>query len=767
MLEKILNFGSNILEMNNYNCLDLNIVKNEISSFASILEAKDFILNENIVYNPLFIKKNNIETKEALNLIKNNINVTFSGINNVSDLLDKADKGICLNGIELNEVLVFHNHCERIKKIFNNIDDELNIKDYADSININSIVFDKVNNCIDNTGEIKDDASSELKRLNHDIDSLQKSIYNKAEQFISKHTSSLQEQSIYYRDNRVTFLIKNSDKNKYSGYAYGSSASGLASYVEPGIFIELNNKMLELLNQKNDEILRILNELTYLIATVSVDYKRNFESLIKLNVVFSKANYGYKHNGILADFTEGKYFDFKDLCHPLLDQKTVVSNSYRLFAPYQGIVISGSNTGGKTVSLKAIGLSVVMSYLGIPIIASEAVVPFYKNVFVDIDDNQSIQDSLSTFSAHITNINNIVKNAHDDSLILIDELISGTDPKQAQAISLAILDKIKEIGSVFVITTHFDDIKNYSYNDENILLSSVGFNMETLNPTYKYYENSIGSSNALEIASRYFDDQSIINNAKEYLKIHQTKQDELLKKLADQIDETNIMKEKLDDVLKQNESIKQELNSKLHEFELEKINLRNKYIEELNDYISDIKQKANDKLEEIKDKKDVVIVKQIEELAENKIVEEKVELKVGDNVRIKDNEQIGTITNISGDNASVDIRCITVKTKLNDLTYMPKVAKKQTYVEKPRSASVPKEINLVGQRVEDGLTMMEEYLDRANGARLSNVKVIHGIGSGALRTALRNRMKKLSYIKSFKDGDFYDGGSAVTIVEFK
>ena len=161
----------------------------------------------------------------------------------------------------------------------------------------------------------------------------------------------------------------------------------------------------------------------------------------------------------------------------MIDPKKVISNSYRLYPPYQGIVISGSNTGGKTVSLKAIGLSILMTYLGMPIIASDAEVPIYRNIFVDIDDNQSIQDSLSTFSAHISNINSILSNADDKSLILIDELISGTDPKEAQAISLAILDKIKELGSKFIITTHFDDIKNYSYKDAEILLSSVGFNM--------------------------------------------------------------------------------------------------------------------------------------------------------------------------------------------------------------------------------------------------------------------------------------------------
>lgn len=752
---------------NNYNCLDLDIIKNQVANFASIQEAKDFILNEKVIFNPLKIKQNAIETKEAINIINSNINIQFSGINNVNDIFDKADKEIILESYELRDVLVFHNHCLRIKNIFSNIEGELYLKDYTGSINVNNAVFDKVNSCIENSGDIKEDATPLLKDLNRRIDSIDKSIYAKAEQFINSHSSSLQELTMFVRENRVVFLIKNQDKNKYQGYQYGQSASGLANYIEPQIFVDINNEKIDLIHQKADEINRILKELTYLISTCKTDYQRNFDTLVKLNVIFAKANYGFKNNGIIPDFIEDKYFDFKDLCHPLLDLKTVVSNSYRIMNPYRGIVISGSNTGGKTVSLKAIGLSIIMSYLGIPIIASSANIPFYKNVYVDIDDNQSIQNSLSTFSAHISNINSILKEASEDSLILIDELISGTDPKQAQGISLAILDKIKDIGSIFIITTHFDDIKNYSYNDENIMLSSVGFDMDSLKPTFKYYENSIGASNALEIASKYFDDQSLIDNARKYIKANETKQDELLAKLSKQIEEINIEKTKIDNLKNEYEQILNQTKEEKVRFENEKQELRKKYMDELNEYIEEMKDKAQEKLDSIKEKKDNKIINEIDELSNDEFKKEVHEFTVGDNVRIGDNEQIGTIVEISGSKAKIDIRGISVKADLSDLFLMPKIEKKQTYKEKIRRSNVSKEINLVGYRVEDALPQMEEYLDAANAANLSSVKVIHGIGTGALRKALRERIKKLSYVKSFNDGDFYDGGSAVTIVEFK
>ncbi|MBQ1482082.1 MAG: Smr/MutS family protein [Erysipelotrichaceae bacterium] len=753
-----------------YKNLDLDVIQESVGKLTPIKESRLFIMSEEVGFNPLQIRKNIKETAEAMKLLKDNVNVSFDGIYNINDLLIKADKGMVLSGPELKNVLVFHNHCERIVKQFSKFDESLSIRDYPDSVNLNQRVFEKIERCVDNSGAIKEDATDRLKTILSDLDRAEKDLYNRAHTFIDKHGDSLQEPSIFMRNDRITFLIKNSDKNKYQGYTYGTSSSGLAFYVEPASFIEANNRKVSLMQDREDEIERILRELSYLVASIAEEYKENFDSLMRLSVIFAKAEYGRRRNAILPELQEELSFDFESLCHPLIDEKKVVSNSYRLKAPYQGIVISGSNTGGKTVSLKAIGLSILMSYLGIPIIAENARIPFYRNVYVDIDDNQSISDSLSTFSAHIQNINNILNQTDDHCLVLIDELISGTDPKEAQAISLAILDKLKEKGSSFIITTHFDDIKKYSYEDEKILLSSVGFNMETLSPTYKYLEDSIGASNALEIASRYFDDQSIIENARGYLQKNKSEHDELMDRLSKQIEETQIEKEKLQKEKAEAEKQIKEFEEKNAAFDAEKEKLKKKYLDELNAYIEEVKLEALEKLESIKETKNDQVIREIEKLEEKAPEPEKEEkpvLKVGDNVRIAENEQIGVITQISKDKASVSVRGLTVKVKLSDLTLMPKIKKPQAKVIAKKYSRVPSEINLVGSRVEDALVEMEEYLDKANASRMSNVKVIHGIGTGILRKALRQRLAKLSYVKTFKDGDYYDGGSAVTIVEFK
>jgi len=760
--------------MNKYDNLDLNIIRNQIASLTSIKEAKEYILSEEIIFNPLVIKNLLNETREALIILNSGANVSFEGIECNNHLFAKADKNITLNGFELLKISIFHNHCSRLKKQFTQYDKEYSIRDYTDSITLCNDVFDKISTCIDSNGEVYEDCTDELRRLNKELATAEKELMSKAQVFMQKNVNSLQEQSIYLRNDRVTFLIKNSDKNKFSGYTYGTSSSGLASYVEPGVLVELNNRKLQLDADKAQEIERILKHLTYLVSSTAEVYIHNFESLMKLNVVFAKAFYGFNCHGVITEISSDGYFDLKDICHPLININKVVSNSYRLFKPYKGIVISGSNTGGKTVSLKTIGLAMLMSYLGIPVIASKACVPLYSNIFVDIDDNQSIEDSLSTFSAHISNINSILKDADANSLILIDELISGTDPKEAQAISLAIIEKIEKIGASFIITTHFDDVKNYSYNDENILLSSVGFNMETLCPTYKYLENSVGSSNAIEIASRYFSCPSIIERSRYFLDLNQNKQDELMEKLAKQIAENEIIKDELENTRNQNNLLQVELNNKLKAFENEKQSLKQTYENELSSQIEEIINQAKEQLEQINSSKTVeenkYIVKQIEnlDLKQKDVIENNdLTIEIGDNVRIKDNEQIGSVLSIRNDDVMVEIRGMKVRTKMSELTKMPKLKKTKIEIKKPKYSRMPMELNLVGERVEDGLVKLEDYLDKANAANMSQVKIIHGIGSGTLRSALRTRMKKIKYIDSIHDGDFYDGGSAVTIVEFK
>lgn len=752
--------------MNNYSQIDLDKVKEEVRKFAVIDDSKNLIINEEVPFNPIAINRNINETNEILSLLKKDLFISFDGIKNINDIFDKAKKEMPLTSLEVSKVLNFHNHCKRIKDILDKVDNELSIKDYSESLYLNDNLAIEINKAVDNHGNIKDDASAKLKEINENILINDKKLFDTAHNFINRHQDSLQEPSVFTRNNRVCFLVKNSDKNKYNGYTYGTSASGLASYVEPEILVNLNNLHCSLEEDKEDEISRILMNLTYLVSANAEYYESNYDSLLKLNIVYAKAMYGYRNSGVLGSLTNDRSLNIVDVCHPLIDEKTVISNTYRLNIPYKGIVISGTNTGGKTVGLKCVGLSVLMTYLGIPCIASKVEVPLYNNVYVDIDDNQSISNSLSTFSAHISNINNILNNANSNSLILIDELISGTDPKEAQAISLAILNKIERLNSHFVITTHYDDIKNYAYNNENILLSSVGFDNVNLKPTYKYIENSVGSSNALEIADRYFDDKELIKYARDYVKSSKSKEDELMDKLAKEIENNSMLNRDLNLKIDEYNSLKDELDNKIIEFENDKQNLKKKYEEELNKFIEEIKEKAVNKLDSIKERKQEYIVKEIEDLKVN-IVKEDETFEVGDNVKVGDGDRIGEITSINGNKVEVNVNGLSIKTDISNLTKMPKIVKRSFKEETRTRKEIKHEIVVVGKHIDEALELVEYFLDDALSNNLEQVKIIHGIGTGQLKNAIRDKLKKLKFVKSFADGDFHDGGSAVTMVKLK
>ena len=753
--------------MNNYNSIDLNKVKEQVLEFCAIDDSKTFILNEEVSFNPLQIKKNLRQSDEVIKLLNKGFNISFDGIENISDIFENANKNIVLSTIELSKILSFHNHCRRIKNKIDEIEDDYLIKDYSDSININEDLARRIGKVVDINGGIKEDASEKLSSIFYEINRNLDSIHSLSASFISKNNAYLQENNVFYRNDRVTFLLKNSAKNKFNGYQYGTSASGLASYVEPEQFIELNNKKLSLENDKQEEVNRLLKELTYYVSLYSQFYIANFDSIMMLDVIFAKGEYGYNKGGIVAKINSDNYLFLKNIAHPLIASNLVVSNTYELNNEYQGIVISGTNTGGKTVGLKLIGLSVLMSYLGIPLIAEEAQIPLYDNIYIDIDDNQSINNALSTFSAHISNINMILNNATEDSLILIDELISGTDPKEAQAISLAILEKILELKSKFVITTHYDEIKQFSFNNERILLSSVGFDLDELKPTYKYIENSIGMSNAIDIADRYFDSKEIIDNARKFLNINKSKEDELLEKLSIEIKENESLKEKLNNELLINKNLNLELNQRLKEIDDNKNNIYIEYKKQLNNYLINIKKEINDKVEALNDeKKASKLFSRIEQLKEVEDIKEEITLNVGDNVRLESGNQIGKILDINGEYANVSINGLNIKTNLNKLIKVNQQVKKE-YKPRQRMESVSMELNLVGKRVEEALVILDDYLDHAYGYNLKTVKIIHGFGTGQLRKAIREHLKTNKIVKEFENGDIYDGGSNVTIVKFK
>ena len=755
--------------------LQFQEVREKITHYCGMPSSPAEILNEEIVFNPLLIERKNRMSEEALNILKKGKDISFDGIPDVRDALERSLKDIVLTPFELQQCLAFHQHTRRIAALLRSIDGLDELRDYVDALMLDEKTYREIDAIVDQNAQIKRTASKRLEQLFRRSEEVSAALAEKAKRFTREHASSLQETSSFTRNDRVTFLIKNSDKNKYDGYKFGESASGQAAYVEPAEFVELNNRRLSSQEEIQAEIARILREASRRISSSAALYLNDYESLTALDVIFAKAHFGQDYQGTIGKLTrEGELF-LKDICHPLIPYKQVVSNTYRFRKEYNGIVISGSNTGGKTVSLKVIGLAVLMTYTGIPLIASEAFVPLYDRLFVDIEDASSIESSLSTFSSHLRNIDVILKEATSSSLVLIDELATGTDPKEAEALSLAILDRFSERHIPFILTTHYDEIKKYAYEDPRILLSAVGFDNEKLQPTYKYSENVIGESNALAIAHRYIDDEELLQETERYLKAHRSEEETLLEELREKIKEQERLQEELQREKEAAQKKQQQLEAEKHRFAKEKKKLESSYREELDAYLEEKKEEAEKILAELKrsaqtpsrPKKAVSRLEELNTLEPTESSTDSSPLQAGDRVRIHGSEGVGILMSLEKNRARVALNGMEINVKIRDLQKLPPLPKKPTVRTSVKRKSVPSEINLIGMRVDEALPLLSKYLDDAFASGRSGAKIIHGLGTLALRNASRDLCKKTSFIKSFKDGDYYDGGGAVTIVEFK
>ena len=758
--------------MQNFEGLELPLIQAMVANEASFELSKQFILNEKVSFNPLAIKANIAKTNEALELIKIHGRFRFEQINDISDALDKVNKGLTLTAYELGEVLLHNTEIKRIIRYFRQLDEIDELRDYTDSLYYSDKIINLIAKTINDNREIRKDATPKLVNLYEKLNKIDTSINDASRIFLRDNALSVQESVVYYRNNRACFLLKNSDKNKYNGFSYGSSASGQASYVEPQCLIGLNNQKNEIEQAIDEENKRILLAISLEVAKDAQHFLDNLESLMILDSIMAKANFGFENDGVMAT-VGGEDLYLKDIAHPLIDQQSVVINTYRIEAPKRAIVISGSNTGGKTVSLKVIGLSVLMTYLGIPLIASEARLPIYDNVIDDINDSQSIVDSISTFSARLVSLNKIINDATNRTLVLIDEIASGTDPKEGEALALATIEHLVANNVTFVITTHFNGVKRYALANEKILLSSQAFDPIELKPTYKYIENSLGQSNGLDIATRYLGNQDVIVRAKAILKESENTEERLIRELEKERETVAFLKNKLAGELAEQKALKQDYQNRLNLLKDNEEKIKEEAREKAEAYLFAQKKKAKAILKDIqqKDIKYHEAIKKVKELDVHLDEEEDEDnqepVNIDDTVKVISTGQVGKLVEIKKDRATVEVNGVSINTKLSNLrkTVAPKVKNKKHIDKSFKRAD--KELVLVGMRCDEALEHLSKYLDDAYGANMTQVKIVHGIGTGVLRKAVWEYLKKCKNVKNFHYGDAYDGSSAVTIVEFK
>lgn len=760
----------------NWDVLEYPLILEEISRYTQFSLSRELILCLSPQFKPLWVTRENHRTHEAMEFLRIVGSCPMSGMKDITTSLEKASKDIILGVEELMDVAVFGRGLALAKSYYQKAEVKKEyLSDLFTSILENTRVSIEIEKCISPSLEVLDSASSTLKSI--------RQRYRKAlsdrdvvtQRFMHQNASKLSDSISAIRNDRVVVLVKSSEKNSFGGLIHGESASGLSTYIEPPVLLDLNNKVSLLLEEEKEEIVRICKELSQMIKPIAEDYLNALETMALIDSYFARARFGEIHQGRVIELKEESSIYFKNARHPLIDPKVVVSNTYQLESSHPVLLITGPNTGGKTVSLKILGLFCLMGYSGIPVCADEAYCPMFDQVFVDIGDDQSIVQSLSTFSAHLSKLSMICDHATSKSLVLLDELGGGTDPQEGESLAIAVLDFLKEKGVKVVATTHYSKLKEYALKSNDVLMASVQFDMEAMKPTFKYLEGIAGQSYAFEIAARFNLNPSILEKANQ-LKIEAKSEQALLQ---EKLERKMIELKQFEDTLLSQESelikLREKLNKQEEDFNRDKENRLNKAKEEIDALIESAQEEAQEILDEMRAHKQVPIHELItkkQHLDSKRLrVKEDVSLEnieVGDWVKLKSTNQQGQVLQLKKKQVVVNINGIRMEVSLSQLlrAEAPK-AQKQVFIKHESIASVPLELNVIGYRVEEALPMVSRYIDDCLRAKMPFARIIHGHGTGALRQAVHTLLAKQDRIESYRLGGQGEGGVGATVVTFK
>lgn len=757
------------------------------------------------------------ETTEARNLLSVQ-DIGIGGAHDIRRAADLAARGGVLDPQQLLDIKATLISCRGIKKLLERKTDEFpRLAQLAAALPESHGIVDAITRVLSERGEVLDSASPKLQGLRREVKVARGRLMTRLQRYLTESANKLQEPIITQRDGRYVIPLRAEFKGSIKAVIHDQSASGATLFVEPLPVVELNNEMRELQLKERDEERRILAELSSLIGEHSIELKYGVENLAMLDLIFAKAKYaeelkasepilhelkkegGKKENSPLSSLREPRGNAFVFLLiharHPLLNADTVVPIDVDPRAGTRAIVITGPNTGGKTVSLKTVGLLVLMAQSGLHIpVQSGSELPCFHSVWADIGDEQSIEQSLSTFSGHITNIIRILKKIDHRSLVVFDELGSGTDPQEGAAIARAILSHLLETGAMTLVATHYPELKTFAHSTEGVVNASLEFDIKTLRPTYKLTIGLPGRSNALAIAQKLGLPQAIIDAAKAEINPLDLRADKLLDDIRKERNRTSREREKLEKARGKLETQTRELEKRLEKIEDERretiakaraegeleVAVFKRNIDSLKSQL----KKASQPLQAIKaiEEKMEKLEEQVEAPVERRKTEDRgrssvlgpLSTKLGERVTVSTLNAEGVVTALGESDAEVQIGTIRVRARLSDLIRKSAseeplrntqyVIRKETTVGRP-SSSPGMEVDLRGLMSEDALDKMERYLEQSYLSGLPFVRIIHGKGTGKLRQAVREALRGHEYVKSFEEGGSTEGGEGVTVAK--
>lgn len=762
-----------------YELLELSAIKEQVAHYAAFSFGKQKIMKLQPFHNLLALQKELTKSKEALQMTYRYGAMSFGGVYDIRDIINDASLNRILLPQELLKVASVVHSVEQVCHYMKQAEEDyVQLQDLISSFTHLLPLANAIERCINQAAELYDNASSELKQIRKNIRMCEGDISKEAQRFIARNANMLMDTITTKRNDRMCVLVKISEKNKVDGLLHGESASGQTAYIEPRSLMVLNNRLQSLKASEMEEIQRILYGLSQQVKEHGMALEANIETLAELDLQFAKAQWAKINHGCVADINQEHILYMKNARHPLIDEKKAVYNTYQLMPPYRSLIISGSNTGGKSVTLKTMGLFVLMTMCGMPIISEEANIPFVSDIYVDIGDNQSIQESLSTFSSHISRLAHICEIVDENAFVLLDELGSGTDPKEGEALALAVFDYLRNKNAMVVATTHYSSLKQHAAATQDILLASVAFDMEQLAPTYRYVEGISGQSNAFAIAKRYGLNEHIIEHAKALKEAGKTKEDHLMEHLEQLHAEIEMKEQKLKQLVLENEQKQQQLQKEYEKLQKRKDKIIEKFEAKQEKLLQDKLQEADDIITLLKESKDEMkqhevsqLQHQLKELVEveEEIIQSDEQFEVGDYVCIKHLNYYGDIVSINKDKVVVLTNGMKMKVALHQLSKAQKqVSKKPTAShQRTKISSFSMECNVIGMRVAEAVAVIDKYLDNAILAKVYQVRLIHGMGTGKLRKGVHDYLKRNPRVESFTMGGQGEGGLGATIVTLK
>lgn len=786
-----------------FKALELDVVLEMLAQQASCDDAKEEALSlipaSDINEAELLLS----QTEDAFSLLARFGSPSFSGLKNVNNALARAAAGASLNPKELLDVAYnlravrslyeWYGHCSNV---------HTNLDFFFENITVNKYLETKILTAIVSEEEIADQASEELAEIRRKIRAKSNSVREKLDSIIhsSHYQKFLQEAIITQRNGRYVVPVKAENRGEVQGLVHDTSASGATVFIEPVSVVDANNDIKMLQGREREEIQRILFELSVEAGNFADSIRQSYESAVKINLIFAKAQLAYKMKASKPILNNEGIIELKNARHPLLNPKTVVPTNISLGIDFDTLVITGPNTGGKTVSIKTIGLFTLMAECGLLLPVSDmSKISVFKNVLVDVGDEQSIQQNLSTFSSHMVNIIDIMKRADENSLVLIDELGSGTDPVEGAALAVSIIENLRSKGAKIAATTHYAELKAYALETDGVSNGCCEFDVNTLQPTYKLLIGVPGRSNAFAITRRLGMDESVVDKAKDIVSSENRSFEAVLEQLEQTRLELEKEKEKAEKATEAANRMRSKAQSEKDKIEQLKANEMEKTKREAEKIINAAKRQSSDFLLQLeKLKKEVSQSNATEvarktrreiknrlgemddivnprELADNWDNDYKLPRPVvkGDAVIIRSLGE-GEVLEVLNNNVLVQSGMIKTRVKMSDLMLTEK--KKKPPVKTGRSvyrttsradADVKTELDLRGQTVDEARANLSLFIDKCVLNNISEVRIIHGKGTGALRSAVTDELKHHPNISEFRLGVYGEGENGVTIAKLK